>query len=151
MRTSIQMSSFRKLAFVAYLLSACGLILGGILYLTRSEFMPYHREAVGMPWQAVPSHSRVLFLALIHFAGALAVSLGCAAVALIAFPFRRAEGWADWIVPIVLLISEFAGLRVSLEVAAQTGAHTPWPVALAGVLSTAAGIAFCCAARMRNR
>ena len=144
------MTGFRKAALLAYLASACGAVLGGILYLSRSEFLPYHGEAVGMPWQSVPVNSRVLFLALIHVVGALGISLGCAVITMIVIPFRRAEPWADWIIPVVLLMAQLAGLRVTLEVAAKTGAHAPWEAVLAGVLTTVLGTAFCWAARIRR-
>jgi hypothetical protein len=130
--------------------SACGIVLGGMLYLSRTEYLPYHAQAVGMPWESVPVRSQVLFLALMHSVGALGIGLGCAVGSMVAIPFRRAEPWADWAIPGILLPVELIGLSITVEVAARTGAHAPWPVVLAGILVTLAGIAFCWSAKRKR-
>ena len=58
------MNRLRKAAMAVYSVMVCLLLLGGILYLSRSEFMFYHAQAVGTAWQAVPVNTRALLLAL---------------------------------------------------------------------------------------
>ena len=44
-----------KIAFACYLAAAVLLLGFGLLYSLRGEFMPYHADAVGMPWSDVPT------------------------------------------------------------------------------------------------
>lgn len=39
-----------KGAFICYSLAALGSIGFGLVYLARSSFMPYHRDAISTPW-----------------------------------------------------------------------------------------------------
>lgn len=144
------MSRVRKAALVVYATIVCSLVLGGIVLLSRSEFMPYHAEVVGMAWQAVPINTRVLFLAMLHTVGALFLSFGCALAAMLAVPFRRGEPWVDWTIPVVLIIWQAAELQLTLQLAAKTGAHTPWPFFVAGLCMTLAGAVLCALARHRS-
>ena len=144
------MSRMRKVAMVAYAVAVGSLVLGATVYLTRSEFLFYHAQAVGMAWEAVPVNTRLLMLAMIHMVGALGLGAGCALVAILAVAFRRGELWADWTIPTVLFIWEAAGLQTSSDLAAKTGAHTPWPLFIALVGVTVAGAVLCASARHRK-
>ena len=52
------MSRMRKVAMVAYAVAVGSLVLGATVYLTRSEFLVYHAQALGMAWEAVPVNIR---------------------------------------------------------------------------------------------
>jgi hypothetical protein len=145
------MSRLRTAAAAVYLFGACGTAIWGGIYLARSQFLPYHSEAIGMSWQSLPANTQVLFLALIHVAGAFGVSLGCAVASLVLVPFRRAEAWAEWTIPAVLLYPHAAALAVTSEVARKTGAHTPWQVALTGIAATILGVVLCRLDRRRAK
>ena len=41
----------------------------GVIYLTRSQFMPYHSLALDKPWSEVESNTQTLILALMRVAG----------------------------------------------------------------------------------
>jgi len=56
-------------AFICYLIAAVGSIGFGIVYLARSTFMPYHRDAISTPWEKLEKPYQALFLALIKVAG----------------------------------------------------------------------------------
>ena len=65
------MSKRMKVAFCCHLLAILGLAIVGLIYIFRSEFMPYHAVAVGRNWAEVESAFQVLILALIKtFGGA---------------------------------------------------------------------------------
>ena len=42
-----------KVAFSCYAIAALLLLVFALVYLTRSEFMPYHSDAVGLEWAEV--------------------------------------------------------------------------------------------------
>lgn len=69
-----------NIASVCYFLAAILLAAFGGVYLFRSEFMPYHADALGMDWNSVDRTVQVLILALMRVAGGgwLAVSLAIA-------------------------------------------------------------------------
>lgn len=58
-----------KIAFLCYLLAMAGPALFGVMFMVRSEFMPYHAEAVGMRWPEVPRPFQTLIMALLKLAG----------------------------------------------------------------------------------
>jgi hypothetical protein len=134
------MDRLRKASLAVYAVNVFLGILIGAVYLSRSEFLPYHAEAVGMDWAHIPDRMRLLLLALIHVAGGLAVA-GCAAVGTILFcAFRRGDPWADWAVPVLLLLMQIPTLIVPLEVSLRTGAATPWPASVGGIGITLIGM-----------
>lgn len=52
------MSTGQVAAFICYALAALLSLVFGAIYLVRSQFMPYHEEAVGIPWQQLDPRSR---------------------------------------------------------------------------------------------
>lgn len=59
----------RRVAMAGYIMSAIPLALFGAIYLTRSEFMPYHAAAVGQSWGEVAPGFQVLLLAMMRAVG----------------------------------------------------------------------------------
>jgi hypothetical protein len=55
-------------SYLNYLVALISLVFG-VIYLTRSEFMPYHRQAVEVEWSEVNASVRVLILALMRAVG----------------------------------------------------------------------------------
>ncbi|WDY56255.1 hypothetical protein [Pseudomonas sp. PSKL.D1] len=49
-----------------------------ITYATRSQFMPYHAEALNRPWHALDAHLQLLLLALIRLLGWGWLTIACA-------------------------------------------------------------------------
>jgi hypothetical protein len=120
------------------------------VYLSRSEFMPYHAEAMRMAWSDVPANVRLLFLAMIHMIGVLAIATGGALAVMLIRPFRRGELWAAWTIPVILLAIQAGTLFVTLHIAVKTGAHTPWLAAIGGWCITVAGAVLSALARRRT-
>lgn len=58
-----------SLTSILYYLAGLLLLAFGIIYLTRSSFMPYHAQAVSMDWNDVPQDMQYIILALMRAIG----------------------------------------------------------------------------------
>ena len=58
------MSRLMKVAFGCYLVAALLLLVFGLVYLFRPEFMPYHAVALDKEWSAVERPYQVFTLSL---------------------------------------------------------------------------------------
>ena len=105
----------------------------GALYLVRSSFMPYHREAVGRPWQDLDPRLRALLLGLMRVAGGGLVASGLALAVLLAFPFRDGLAWSRWALFLIGLAATLPSLYATVSIRLRTGARTPVWVSVAGV------------------
>jgi formate hydrogenlyase subunit 3/multisubunit Na+/H+ antiporter MnhD subunit len=119
------MSSRMKAAFTCYLLGVLIAAGFGVVYLFRSEFMPYHAVAVGQSWEALQPAVRILVLALMR-----AVAAGCIAVAflelvLLFVPFRQGAAWARWAIPAGGLVMCAGALYAMILVKLNTPAQPP--------------------------
>jgi len=65
-------------------MAAIPLLALGLINLGRSEFMPYHADAVGRPWAQVEPASQILIIALMRSFGGTALALGIAVVVIVA-------------------------------------------------------------------
>ena len=115
-----------RIAFTGYTLCGVASIILGLVYLMRTEFMPYHAEAVRTDWASLPSGTRALIGALMNVLGAAWVSVGIAVLALVAIAYRSGNMIARWLVPVVLIALYGSILIVTLQVQVTTGAATPW-------------------------
>jgi hypothetical protein len=134
------MDRLRTVALIAYAAPVAGIIGLGAAYLLRSEFLPYHAQAMGVEWAQVPGNTRVLLLALIHLFGAFALGAGLALSAVLLTAFRKRQSWAEWTIPSLLAFLLAAATLVPFHVARSTGAQTPWLAGVAGLFSTLVGI-----------
>lgn len=66
----------------------------GVIYLTRTQFMPYHSLALGKQWSEVESNTQTLILALMKVAGGGFVVTGITILVLLYIPFQAREQWA---------------------------------------------------------
>ena len=66
----------------------------GVIYLTRTQFMPYHSLALGKQWSEVESNTQTLILALMKVAGSGFVVTGITILVLLCILFRAREPWA---------------------------------------------------------
>lgn len=102
-----------------------GIVLGAV-YVMRTEFMPYHAQAVGVDWVSLPSGTRALFSALMNVVGAAWLIVGSLVLVLVMVPFRAGETWSRWTIPITIMALYGSILVVTLQVQYATGAKTPW-------------------------
>lgn len=117
-------------AAVAHGVPTAALLLQGLLYLTTPTFMPYHGDALGTTWEALPPNYQVFLLGVIKVMGAGSFAVALALGVMLLVPFRRGEGWARWVVPLVG--TTFTGLMAyaAYTIDARTAASTPWRLTL---------------------
>ena len=120
------MNSRIKISFVCHLLATLILITFGVIYIFRSEFMPYHSDAVGMPWGEVNPSFQILILAFMRVIGYTFLAFGLLIVILLFVPFRQGAGWVRWAIPIAGLVVCAGTLYTSLYVRFNTPASPPW-------------------------
>ena len=82
-----KMSWRLKISFFCYLLGFLFLITLALIYLFRSEFMPYHAVAVGQSWDDVDPAFQILILALMKVAGGGWFATAVATIILLFIPF----------------------------------------------------------------
>jgi hypothetical protein len=126
-------------ALVCYGIVAVTSIAFGAVYLVRSSYMPYHRDATEREWQELDAGLQALLLGLMRVAGGGLVAGGVALGMLLAFPFRDAEAWSRWALLLVGLAATLPSLYATASIRRRTGAHTPVWVSVAGVLLVVAG------------
>ena len=95
------MSKRMKVAFGCHLLALLLIAAVGVVYLFRSQFMPYHAIAVGKTWAQVDPAFQILLLALIRLVGGAWIATALAMGILLFIPFRQCIRWARWAVPAV--------------------------------------------------
>lgn len=120
-------------AFACYALAALLSILFGIIYLVRSQFMPYHREALGKSWQHLDLHLQALLLGLMRSAGGGLLAAGISTVILLLIPFRAGETWSLYSIPVIGLAAAIPALYATIFIRSRTGAHTPVAASATGV------------------
>ena len=91
---SSAMSKKMKISFCCHLLAILGSTIVGLIYLFRTEFMPYHAVAVGHNWAEVDTAFQTLLLALIRAFGGASFSTALAMGIILFIPFRQGLLWA---------------------------------------------------------
>lgn len=115
-----------RIALTGYTLCGVASIVLGTAYLLRTEFMPYHAQAVGADWASLPDGTRALIGALMNVLGAAWVVVGILVLALIAIAYRSGNTLARLAIPAALVVLYGSILIVTLQVQVATGADTPW-------------------------
>jgi hypothetical protein len=128
------MSATLLAASVCYALAALVSIAFGAAYLVRSQFMPYHEEAIGLPWQQLDQRMQTLLLALMRTTGGGLLTGGISAAILLLIPFRAGEPWAWYAIPAIGLVCGLPGLYATILVRSRTHAHTPVTASAAGIV-----------------
>lgn len=135
------MSIRNRVAFPCIAIPALVELGLGLVYLTASEVMPYHRDALGVEWARLEPGVRALLMTLVNGYGSTHLAVGVALGALLLFPLRRGHAWARW----ALLAVGFPVLGgtafFSARLAASTGASVPWQGAAILLLLFLVGVA----------
>jgi hypothetical protein len=127
------MDTRSKIAFWCYFAATAGPAAWAVMFLFRGEFMPYHADAVGMPWSAVPTGLQVLLLGLMKLAGAAQLTSLVGVFVLLLLPFRRGASWARWAVPLLGLLHYAGVINAMAYVTQRSSATPPWIPTLAGL------------------
>jgi hypothetical protein len=130
-----------KIALSCYLIAMAGPGIFGVIFLVRNEFMPYHADAVGMPWSEVPRSFQTLIMALLKPAGGAWLTIAVAQLVVLFVPFRQNARWALWAVPSLGLL-HYAGVSVAMaHVTLNTDATPPWIPTIASMVLLMIGAA----------
>ena len=133
------LSAPQKVALGCYVICQLLFFGMGFTYLFRTEFMPYHAEALGQTWRDLSPALQILLLALMKATGGGLLASGIAHATLTFIPFRRGERWALFAVPAVGLVVSGSALWATLTVLTGTPASPPWQAALVGVVLSCLG------------
>ncbi len=120
-----------KAALAIYLVIGAIDIILGVTYFSSTEFMSYHSQAVGAPWQEVDLGAQTLILALMKVAGGGWFVLGFFTIILALAAFKTGSAVARWTLPMGTLIFYLASFAATWGVYLETGAPTPWGQSLA--------------------
>lgn len=140
-----------RLALASHGLAALMLVAFGVVYLARSEFMPCHRDAIGLEWRELHERVQALLLAMMRAAGGGSLASGLAMLLLLAFPFRRGERWARWAVPAVGAVAWAGALYAALLLKTRTPASPPLPAVAVGLGLVVVGLALSLVAARAGR
>jgi hypothetical protein len=113
------------ISFICYFLSAAAAFIFGIMYLTRFDFMPYHREALGKDWGELDNRLQTLIVALMRAVGGGLLGASLAMMIMLFIPFRSGELWAFYTIPAIGLITYLPSLYATMIVRLRTGASSP--------------------------
>ena len=120
-----------KVAFGIYLVAGAVDVSLGATYFFSKQFMSYHAEAVGAPWQELDAGIQTLILALMRLAGGGWFALGFVTIVMALAAFRTRNVLVRWTLPAGTLVSWSASFAATWGVYQATGAPTPWAPSLA--------------------
>ena len=113
----------------------------GSVYLFRSEFMPYHADAIGTNWESVDPTIQVLILALMRVAGGGWLAAAVSIAILLKVQLQKDFRWIRWAIPAVGLTVSLPTLYATYYVTTNTPANPPWLAALIGIVLLLVGFA----------
>lgn len=102
--------------------------------------MPYHEQALGIPWSGLEPGARALLLTLLNGYGSTHLAVGIALAVLLAFPLRQGQAWARWTILAIGMPVLGGTAFLSARLAALTGACVPWQGAVALLVVFVAGV-----------
>lgn len=119
------MTKNEKLAFKGYVLALIPLILFGVMYLFRGEFMPYHAVAIGKSWDELSPNMQISLIATMRLIGGCFITTSLAILSILIIPFRKGEKWAKLTIPVLELICSLSILYSALLIKINTQASPP--------------------------
>ncbi len=119
------MTAILKISFSCYSITAIISIIFGIIYLTRSEFMPYHAVALEREWTELDIKTQTLILALMRVVGGGFLATGMAVILLIYLYIKTTEEWIIFIIPTIGFVTSLSSLYATLLVKKRTPGLPP--------------------------
>jgi hypothetical protein len=123
-----------KIASIINYLVAAGMLVFGIIYLTRGSFMPYHSEAISMEWGEMDHTSQVLVLALMRTVsgGFLVCSI---AIFFLQYRFSlERKSWIPMLILIIGIITQSTILYATILVRLNSPGNPPAGLAIGGTI-----------------
>lgn len=127
------------LALIFYAISAALLVVFGVVYLTCSEYMPYHRAALGLDWKDLNPPLQTLLITLLRVAGGGFLASGLGIGIILGFPFRSGEPWATYAILVIGLTVAIPTLYATIVMRRRTPASPPVAAGAVGVGSIVVG------------
>ena len=112
-------------AIACYLVAAGLSAMFGVIYLTRSEFMPYHSKAIGQEWGELTTNLQILLLALMRACGGGLLGVGLGVAILVIIPYRSGASWAMYAIPSIGLVTSISTLYATYLVKTKTPGNPP--------------------------
>ncbi len=125
-----------KIAFALYMINSILCLAFGFKYLFCNTIMPYHEVAIGKKWAELEPGLQVMLNGFVKITASAFFLAGIAVFVLLIIPYRRGERWAKWFIPALASVYLCFGLYVSINVALNTQASTPWPASVAAMAVT---------------
>lgn len=114
-----------KSALVLFAVGGISHIIFGIVYVTASELMPYHEQALNVDWNKLGENYKTLFLAFIRLAGAGGLVAGLVNLTLVSYLYHRVESPMVWLLIASSLIFQSMMNYVVYSVYINTPGHPP--------------------------
>ncbi len=136
------MSTTYHISFISYSFVALVLIVFGLIYLIKNQFMPYHSEALGLSWSDLEPNLQVLILALMRAAGGGFLATGLAMLILLIIPWRAGDTWSIYAIPTISFCTSSGALYATWLVKTRTPGNPPVRLSLLALILTAIGFIF---------
>lgn len=131
----------QKIALMIYLVLGLGLMVFGVVYLTATEFMPYHSEAIQKEWADLEANAQGLFLGFLKGLGGGAFIAGVAITAMSWLSLRGTAAPYSMLLPVVC-VGYFSVLGYAIHtVSILTPATPPLYLAVLGISLAVIGAA----------
>ncbi|MFO1003912.1 MAG: hypothetical protein U0936_26580 [Planctomycetaceae bacterium] len=145
------MNRIYGIALSLHLLPTVGFMLQGTVYLTTSEFMPYHAEALNVHWSELSLPYQGFVIGVIRGMGAGSFTVALALLIILLIPYRRRETWTYWAVPAIGLSFSILTAYAAFTIDVRTPASTPWPATCGLALMYAMGGSLTLIPRLRPK
>ncbi|RXJ74016.1 hypothetical protein CS022_05020 [Veronia nyctiphanis] len=140
-----------KFAMFLYFFALALTLAFAVTYLTKSEFMPYHAQALATDWKSLSEPEQVMFLGFMRVIGALALALTVLSVWVIFSAYRKGETWAFWAIPVTGNIAGIPTIYVMFTVITQTSGEPPIILPILGLLAFNLGLIVTCQRGRKRR
>ncbi len=97
----------------------------GIVYVTASEFMPYHAQALNVDWNRLDENYKTLFIALIRLSGVGGLVTGLVNLTLVSYLYHHVESRLIWLLIASSLIFQSMTNYVVYSVYTNTPGEPP--------------------------
>jgi uncharacterized membrane protein len=137
------MDIYNWLALFCYALAFLTTVVFSLVYLSRSDFLPYHGIATARTWEEIDPSMQLLIMALIKVVGWGWLAVSIAGFMLLYLLFSRTADYSQLIMfQIFCLIAVTPSVTIAIYVRRRTNAPTPIRSGVLVVLLTLSGFTF---------
>lgn len=111
-------------------------LIFGLTYSIRNQFMPYHSSIVQAKWSDVPFLYQILIRSYMIVIGGAWVSIGISMLVLAWIPFREGALWSRWALFGIEIVVSTGTLLATLIVRKHTSAKPPTAICVVAQILT---------------